>query len=98
MSDQVRASHLLVETKADAISIREEILSGRDFADAAEEFSICPSGQAGGDLGYFERGDMVSEFDQAAFELPVGELSEPIQTQFGWHLIIVTDKRVVQEV
>jgi len=94
MTQQVRASHLLVTTKEETIRIKEEILAGRDFADIAAEVSLCPSGAKGGDLGYFSRGQMVAEFDNAAFTLPVGEVSQPIQTQFGWHLIIVTDKTV----
>lgn len=90
---QVRASHLLVQTKEEAVKLREEILAGKDFAEVAREYSLCPSGQKGGDLGFFGRGKMVPEFEQAAFSLPVGQVSEPIQTQFGWHLLIVTDKK-----
>ncbi|MDD3150536.1 MAG: peptidylprolyl isomerase [Candidatus Gastranaerophilales bacterium] len=88
---QVKASHLLVDSKEEAEKLREEIINGKDFAQVAKEVSKCPSGQNGGDLGYFGRGQMVPEFDKAAFELPVGQVSEPIQTQFGWHLILVTD-------
>lgn len=90
---EVRASHLLVPSQADALKCREEITSGTDFADVAKRVSSCPSSSRGGDLGYFKRGQMVPQFDKAAFELPVGQLSEPIQTQFGWHLLVVTDKR-----
>lgn len=93
MTTQVRASHILVHSEEDAQKLREEILAGKDFAEAAQEYSKCPSGAQGGDLGYFSRGMMVPEFDKAAFELEVGELSEPVQTQFGWHLLIVTDKK-----
>ncbi len=89
---QVRASHLLVQTKEEVEKIREEILAGKDFAKAAE-VSKCPSGANGGDLGFFGKGQMVPEFEKAAFELPVGEVSPPIQTQFGWHLLIVTDQK-----
>lgn len=91
--EEVKASHLLVETKEEAEKCREEILSGKDFSDVAKAVSKCPSGQRGGDLGYFGRGRMVPQFDKVAFELPLGEISEPIQTQFGWHLIVVTDKK-----
>ena len=90
---QVRASHLLVKTKEEADKIREEILAGKDFAEAAREVSLCPSGKQGGDLGYFGRGQMVPEFDTAAFSLPVGVVSEPIKTQFGWHLLVVTGQK-----
>ncbi len=91
--DQVKASHLLVETKEEAEKIRQEIVDGKDFAEAAAKASKCPSGANGGDLGYFGKGQMVPEFEKVSFELPVGEVSQPIQTQFGWHLIIVTDKK-----
>jgi peptidyl-prolyl cis-trans isomerase C len=93
MTTQVRASHLLVDTEEEAIKLREEILAGKDFADVAAEVSNCPSGSKGGDLGFFSRGMMVPEFDEVSFTLEVGELSEPVKTQFGWHLLIVTDKK-----
>lgn len=92
MIEQVKASHILVETEEEAINLKEEILSGRTFEDAAMENSLCPSGARGGDLGFFGKGQMVSEFENAAFDLNVGEISEPIKTNFGWHLILVTDK------
>lgn len=90
---QVRASHLLVKTREEAEKLREEILAGKSFAEAAKEVSLCPSGKQGGDLGFFGKGQMVPEFEKAAFSLPVGEVSEPIQTQFGWHLLVVTGQR-----
>lgn len=93
MSEEIKASHILVETEAEAISLKEEILSGKAFEDVAAENSLCPSGANGGDLGFFGRGQMVSEFENAAFDLNVGELSEPVRTNFGWHLILVTDKQ-----
>ena len=58
----------------------------------AKKYSKCPSGASGGDLGYFGKGEMVPSFEAAAFKLPVGSVSEPVQTQFGWHLIKVYDK------
>ena len=90
MATEVKASHILVATEDEAKSLFNEIKNGKDFAEAAREFSKCPSGQAGGDLGFFPRGVMVKPFEDAAFSLKEGELSEPVQTQFGWHLILVT--------
>ena len=89
---EIKASHILVATENEAISIKEEILAGKQFEDAAAEYSLCPSGANGGDLGFFGKGQMVKEFENAAFSLKVGELSEPVKTDFGWHLIVVTDK------
>ena len=90
---QVRASHILVVTEEEAKQIKKEIAEGKDFSAAAMEYSKCPSKAKGGDLGYFGRGMMVPEFDKAAFDLPVGQVSDPVKTQFGWHLILVTDKK-----
>ncbi|MFA7659508.1 MAG: peptidylprolyl isomerase [Candidatus Gastranaerophilaceae bacterium] len=92
MVTEVKASHILVETEEEAISLKEEILSGKPFEDVAAENSLCPSGANGGDLGFFGRGQMVGEFEEAAFDLNVGEVSDPVRTNFGWHLILVTDK------
>ena len=89
----VRASHILVKDRADAVQIKKDIENGGSFEDYAAQYSLCPSGQKGGDLGYFRRGQMVKEFEDEAFELPVGEVSDPVLTQFGWHLIKVTDKK-----
>lgn len=90
---QVKASHLLVRTKDEAKKLKEEILTGKPFEDVAAEVSLCPSGANGGDLGFFGKGQMVKEFEDAAFSMEIGEVSDPIQTQFGWHLIKLTDKR-----
>lgn len=90
---QVRASHILVKTANEALQIKEELDNGGDFAYYAELYSICPSGQKGGDLGYFGRGQMVPEFEKKAFTLPVGEISAPVFSPFGWHLIKVTDRK-----
>lgn len=90
---EVKASHILVNTKEAADKLRKDILAGEDFSATAKANSMCPSGAKGGDLSYFKRGTMVPEFEYAAFELSVGQVSEPIKTQFGWHLIKVTDKR-----
>ncbi len=93
MASKVRASHLLVKDLDEINKIREEIIEGKTFEDAAAEYSICPSGAMGGDLGYFGHGQMVKPFEDAAFELEIGKISEPVETQFGWHLILVTDKK-----
>ena len=87
----VKASHILVGTKAEAEKLKQEIENGDiTFEDAAKKYSTCPSGKNGGDLGYFGRNMMVKEFEDAAFTLPLGKVSEPVQTQFGYHLIKVT--------
>ena len=89
----VKASHLLVKTEEEALKIKKEIENGKEFAVAAKEVSLCPSSNNGGDLGYFTKGQMVKEFEDAAFSMEVGEVSNPIKTQFGYHLIYLTDKK-----
>ncbi|MFO8051594.1 MAG: peptidylprolyl isomerase [Thermoplasmatota archaeon] len=93
MVEQVKASHILVNKRADADNILNRIRSGARFEDMARKFSQCPSGKKGGDLGYFKRGQMVKPFEDAAFNMEKGAISQPVQTQFGYHLIRVTDKR-----
>lgn len=90
---QVRASHILVKTRPEAVQIKKNIEAGGDWDYYAKTYSLCPSGQNGGDLGYFGRGQMVQPFEDEAFELPVGKISNPVGTEFGWHLIKVTDKK-----
>ena len=93
MTTEVRASHILVKTEQEAKDLFNEIQNGKDFAQIAEEKSLCPSGQNGGDLGFFGKGMMVKPFEDAAFGLEsIGDMSEPVQTQFGWHLIQLTGK------
>ncbi|DAB05440.1 TPA: peptidylprolyl isomerase [Candidatus Gastranaerophilales bacterium HUM_14] len=82
-----------IPAEEEAKKLYDEIKNGASFAKIAEEKSLCPSGQNGGDLGFFGKGMMVKPFEDAAFSLEVGELSQPVQTQFGWHLIEVTDKK-----
>lgn len=91
---EVRARHILVPTIEEAQSIRAEIEGGRSFEDAASEYGTDGTKATGGDLGYFTSGMMVQPFEEAAFALEVGQLSEPIQTQFGYHLIKLEDRRV----
>ncbi len=89
----VNANHILVQTKDEADNLKKQIAEGASFEELAKKYSKCPSGTEGGALGYFRRGQMVKPFEDAAFETPKGEVSEPIQTQFGWHLIKVIDKQ-----
>ncbi|MCD8377467.1 MAG: peptidyl-prolyl cis-trans isomerase [Candidatus Gastranaerophilales bacterium] len=90
---KVRASHILVKTEEEADKLYEELENGADFAALAEEHSLCPSKRDGGDLKFFGRGMMVKPFEDAAFSLEVGQVSKPVETQFGWHLIKLTDKK-----
>ena len=96
---QVQAAHILVPTEDEAVKIREEDMTGNPdetfnrFMEAAKKYSKCPSGKSGGILGWFSSGDMVPEFENAAFNLPSGVVSEPVKTQFGWHLIYVISKK-----
>lgn len=83
----VSARHILVDDLVRAETIHQKIIDGFDFADLAKDHSKCPSSQQGGNLGEFGRGQMVQPFEEAAFNLPVGGLSHPVQTQFGYHVI-----------
>lgn len=92
--DSVRALHILVPTEEQAAQIIAEIKDGKSFEDAAKEYSVCPSKDQGGDLGYFSKGKMVPEFEAAAFALSVDEMTEvPVQTQFGFHVIKLVDRK-----
>lgn len=91
-TNQVSASHILVEDEALANELKAQLDEGADFAELAVAHSTCPSSAQGGDLGYFGRGQMVPEFENAAFAMEVGDISEPVQTQFGWHIILLTDR------
>lgn len=89
----VSARHILVSDSESAQDIVNKIKGGMDFAEAAAQYSTCPSKERGGELGFFTKGRMVPEFEEAAFELAVGEVSEPVKTQFGYHIIQVLDKK-----
>jgi peptidyl-prolyl cis-trans isomerase C len=89
---EVHARHILVETKEEAEEIAKRLKDGEDFAKLADEKSKDANAE-GGDLGFFTRGQMLKPFEDAAFALDVGEISEPVQTQFGWHIIKVEEKR-----
>jgi len=90
MAKQVRASHILVKTEEQANDILKRINGGEDFEAVAKRFSKCPSGNKGGDLGWFGKGMMVPEFENAAFETAEGNIVGPVKTQFGYHIIKVT--------
>lgn len=87
------ASHILVDSEERANEIIKEIKDGKPFEDAARDYSTCPSAQNGGSLGEFGPGSMVPEFEQATFELDVDQISEPVKTQFGYHIIKLKDKK-----
>ena len=89
---EVHARHILVETEAEAKEVAERLNKGEDFATLAKEKSKDKNAE-GGDLGFFTRGQMLKPFEDAAFTLDVGKISEPVQTQFGWHVIKVEEKR-----
>lgn len=91
--EKVSAKHILVKEEADANELLELIKNGKSFEEAAQECSTCPSGSRGGDLGEFGRGQMVKEFEEAAFNAEIGELVGPVKTQFGYHLIKVENKK-----
>ncbi len=93
MAKQVRAAHILVKNEDKAKELLTRINSGENFGDLARRFSDCPSGRNGGDLGWFGKGQMVKEFEQAAFNGPKGATVGPVRTQFGWHLIRIIDQK-----
>ncbi len=95
---KVDASHILVDDEAQLKVVQEKLKAGEDFAEVAKEYSKDPgSATNGGELGYFDRNKMVPEFEEAAFNLEIGEMSEPVQTQFGYHIIKLNDKKTVAD-
>lgn len=97
---QVQAYHILVPTEQEAIDLKNEIMKGQtrteifsNFTSAARKYSKCPSGADGGKLGWFGKGDMVKPFEDAAFNLTEGTVSDPVKTQYGYHLIYVVSKK-----
>ena len=89
----VSAKHILVATEEEAKKAKEEISNGTlSFEEAAKKYSTCPSNEQGGNLGAFSRGMMVKEFEDVAFDIEIGIVSEPVKTQFGYHLILVEGK------
>ena len=93
--EEIKASHILMDTESEAIDVINMLNDGDDFAELAKNKSTGPSGPSGGDLGWFKRGQMVPPFEKAAFSLNKNEISQrPVQTQFGWHVIKIFDKRI----
>jgi peptidyl-prolyl cis-trans isomerase C len=91
--EEVRARHILVESEDEAKALLEQLKNGADFATLAKEKSKDPGAAEGGDLGYFTKDQMVPEFADVAFKMYPGQLSNPVKTQFGWHVIKVEDRR-----
>ncbi|HEY6950432.1 MAG TPA: peptidylprolyl isomerase [Nitrososphaeraceae archaeon] len=88
LSDKIKCSHILVKKQSEALSIIERLEKGESFAELAKELSIDKgSGKKGGDLGFFRRGMMVKPFEVAAFKLEKNQISEPVKTEFGYHVI-----------
>ena len=92
--EEVHARHILVATEGEAKDVEAQLKNGADFVKLAKEKSKDPGAAEGGDLGYFTKDQMVPEFAEAAFKLDKGQVSDPVKTQFGWHIIKVEDKRL----
>ena len=95
--ESVKASHVLIEEKDKADLVLSKIKEGMSFEEAAKEYSTCPSKEIGGSLGEFGRGQMVPEFEEVAFNMEVGTISEPVKTQFGYHIIKLDKKSQEKE-
>lgn len=98
MKQEVQASHILVKDEKTAKEVKQKLEDGEAFDTLASEYSQDGSAQQGGKLGYFGVGKMTPKFEEAAYSLDVGEISEPVKTQYGYHIIKVTDKREVEDV
>lgn len=91
--ETITSGHILIETEEEANKIMEEIKEGKSFEEAAKEYSSCPSKEQGGSLGESNRGQMVPEFEDVAFAMEIGALSEPVKSEFGYHIIKLYDKK-----
>ncbi len=87
MPNKVHCAHILVKTEKEANAVLERLKKGQKFANIAKAVSLCPSGKRGGDLGTFGRGQMVKEFEHAAFALQKRQISPPVKTRFGYHIM-----------
>ena len=87
MSNKIHCAHILVKTEKEANKVLERLKNGDKFSKIAKELSLCPSKKRGGDLGTFGRGQMVKEFEKAAFALQKGQISPIVKTKFGYHII-----------
>ncbi|RLL45006.1 foldase [Oceanobacillus piezotolerans] len=94
---EIDAQHILVADEETAKEVKQKLDDGGDFAELAKEYSTDGTAQDGGNLGYFSTGDMVPEFEDAAYSMKVGEISDPVQTQYGYHIIKVNDIRDTEE-
>ncbi|WOF16166.1 peptidylprolyl isomerase [Methanoplanus sp. FWC-SCC4] len=93
MAKKVNASHILVKSEAEAKEILEKIKAGDNFENLAKKTSNCPSGKKGGGLGWFGKGMMVKEFEDACFNAKEGDILGPVKTQFGYHIIKVNETK-----
>lgn len=93
MVKSVNAAHILVNKEDDARKIMDRLEKGEDFEALAKRFSKCPSGKKGGNLGWFGKGDMVKEFDEACFNGKKGDVIGPVKTEFGYHVILIKDQK-----
>lgn len=89
---KARASHILVATEQECVDLMEKIQNYTEFANFAQKFSMCPSSAKGGDLGYFQPKQMVPEFDKVVFSAELNKVHGPVKTQFGYHLIWITER------
>lgn len=97
MKEEVKARHILVEDEETAKKVKKKLDDGEDFADLAKEYSTDNSAEDGGDVGFFSAGQMVIEFENAAYDMDVDEISDPVESDFGYHIIEVLDRQEVED-
>ena len=95
MGQLASARHILVKSESECNLIKKKLDSGTDFAEAAANYSTCPSKNKGGDLGQFSPGQMVREFDKVVFNEDLGKIHGPVKTQFGYHLLEITSREII---